>query len=335
MKARLAAVDYYQPATVLDNIELESEHPEWKIGRLSKVTGITTRHVAGPDEFSSDLATAAGKALFSTAGIAPTDVDYLIVCTQTPDYFLPTTACLVQDALGLRKDVGAIDITLGCSGYIYSIGLAKGLIESGQVRNVLIITVETFTKLANQADRTTRSIFGDGAAATWVVGNAETEAIGGISLGTDGGGGPALVVPNGGIRNDALYSPAAAVDLRDLESNGYDMYMDGLEIFNFTLRVVPETVERVLSATGLAVEQVDLFIFHQANAYLIEHLRKKLEIPSEKFVVALDGFGNTASSTIPIALARAIADKRVKKGDRIMLVGFGVGLSWGGLVLTW
>lgn len=335
MKARIAAIDYYLPSTILDNSDLVRDHPDWKVDRLSKMTGITSRHVAAPDEFSSDLAVGAGRAMFESAGIRADEIDYLIVCTQSPDYFLPTTACLVQDALGLRRSIGAVDVTLGCSGFVYSLGLAKGLIESGQVDNVLIITVETHSKFANVDDKSTRPIFGDGAAATFVVGDSETEAIGGVNLGTDGSGGHSLVVPNGGLREVKGFSKSAEVEARALDSNGYDMYMDGLEIFNFTLRVVPSCVERVLTSTGMKMEDIDLFVFHQANAYLIEHLRKKLEIPEEKFVLALDGFGNTGSSTIPIALTTAIRAGRVKVGDRIMLVGFGVGLSWGGLMLTW
>ena len=235
----------------------------------------------------------------------------------------------------MRLDVGAVDITLGCSGFVYALGLAKGLIESGQVRNVLVITAETHSKFANPNDKATRPIFGDGAAATLVVGDPIHDGLTGFTLRTDGSGGPGLVVPKGGLRSGDDFSPSSSIALRGLESNGYDMYMDGLEIFNFTIRVVPDCVQDVLKKTGLRKTDVDLFIFHQANGYLIEHLRKKLDIPEEKFMVALADYGNTGSSTIPIALADALDAGRVRSGDKVMLVGFGVGLSWGGVLVTW
>lgn len=335
MKARIAAIDYVLPNNVLNNEDLSRAHPEWKVEKLSRTTGIRERRVADVGEYTSDFATAAARRLFSTQGIDPHEVDYLILCTQSPDYFLPTTACIVQSQIGMRLDVGAVDITLGCSGFIYALALAKGLIESGQVRNVLVITAETHSKFANPDDKSTRPIFGDGAAATWVVGDEGHDGLTGFTLRSDGSGGPALVVPNGGLRQGDGYSPSSAVAVRGLEPNGYDMHMDGLEIFNFTIRVVPGCVEDVLERSGTAMHEVDLFVFHQANGYLIEHLRKKLAIPEEKFMVALADYGNTGSSTVPIACADAQAAGRLKSGDKVMLVGFGVGLSWGGVMVTW
>lgn len=335
MKARVSAVAYALPTGQLSNEQLVQEHPDWNVAKLSKSIGIRNRWVTGPEEFSSHLAVKAAQKLFELHSIDPASIDYLILCTQTPDFPLPTTACIVQPQIGLRNDAGALDITLGCSGYIYGLALAKGLIESGQVRNVLLITVDTVSKLANDQDKSTRPIFGDGAAATLVVGDENHDGLEGFVLRTDGSGGAHLVVPNGGLRRGDEFSPASAVSERELESNGFDLYMDGLEIFNFTLRVVPECVDDVLESAGLAKDDVDLFIFHQANGFLIEHLRKKLEIPVERFVVALEDYGNTSSASIPIALADAVADGRVVPGSRIMLVGFGVGLSWGGVLVTW
>jgi 3-oxoacyl-[acyl-carrier-protein] synthase-3 len=335
MKSRIAALDYFLPVAELTNEQLAVDHPDWKIAKISAKTGIRTRRIAGDDEYTSDLAVGAARKLFADHGIDPADVDYLILCTQSPDYFLPTTACIVQAEIGMRLDVGAIDITLGCSGFVYALGLAKGLIESGQVRNVLVITAETHSKFANPDDKSTRPIFGDGAAATLVVADPTHDGLSGVTFGTDGSGGPGLVVPNGGLREADEFSPNSSIEARNLRSNGYDMYMDGLEIFNFTIRVVPGCVDNVLRGAGLTMADVDLFVFHQANGYLIEHLRKKLEIPAEKFVVSLEDYGNTGSSTIPIAMTDALNAGRVKKGSKIMLVGFGVGLSWGGVLVTW
>ncbi len=335
MKAKIVAVDYVLADGTLTNDALAREHPDWKVEKIGSTTGFQNRRIAGSNEYTSDLATRAARRLMDTHDLDPQDIEYLILCTQSPDFALPTTACLVQAELGLRPSVGAVDINLGCSGYVYSLALAKGLIETGQVRNVLVVTAETHSKFANPSDKSTRPIFGDAAAATLVSGVDESTGLEGFVLGTDGGGGPSLVVPNGSIRPAGSFSPASSVQERGLESNGYDMHMDGLEIFNFTLREVPNCVGTVLERASLLSEQIDLYVFHQANLYLIEHLRKKLDIPTEKFMVSLSEYGNTGSSTIPIALADAINSGRVEKGSRIMLVGFGVGLSWGGVVATW
>ncbi|GEP28563.1 ketoacyl-ACP synthase III [Cryobacterium levicorallinum] len=335
MNSHLNGIDYFLPSAVLTNAEIDAEFPDWKIDKVAAKTGILERRIADSEEFTSTLAVNAARRLFASKAIHPDVIEYLIVCTQTPDYFLPTTACLVQDELGLRTEIGAVDVNLGCSGYIYSLGLAKGLIESGQVANVLVITAETHSKLANPSDKSTRPIFGDAATATLVTGGAGSSQLSGFTYGTDGRGGPSLVIPNGGLRPGASYSPRSPVSVRGLETNGYDMYMDGMEIFNFTLRVVPDCVAQVLDRTGLALEEIDYFVFHQANGYLIEHLRKKLGIDKSKFAIEIADVGNTGSSTIPIALARASAGEKIRKGSKIMILGFGVGLSWGGAVIEW
>lgn len=338
MYARVEAVDFHLPEGVLSNADLSAEFPEWSVEKIAQKTGIHRRHIAGPDEYASDLATAAGRKLLERRSIDSASVDYLIVCTQSPDYFLPTTACIVHESLGLRSTAGAADINLGCSGYIYALGQAKGLIESGQASNVLVITSDTYTKFVNPADKSARTIFGDGAAATLVVAE-ETEDAGlgirGITYGTDGSGARHLIVPNGGLRSGAEIGPKSDVEARGIEPTGYDLFMDGPEIFNFTLRVVPESVEEILRKTGMTQEDVDLFVFHQANAFMLEHLRKKLKVPAEKFFVSIEETGNTVSSSIPIALAEAERQGALRPGMRVMLLGFGVGLSWGGLILQW
>ncbi|WP_053354038.1 3-oxoacyl-ACP synthase III family protein [Leucobacter musarum] len=344
MYARVAAVEYHLPEQVLTNAGLAEEFPEWSVDKIAAKTGIHRRHIAAPDEYSSDLAIAAGRRLIERDGIDPETIDYVLVVTQTPDYLLPTTACIVHEGLGLRASAGAADINLGCSGYIYGLGQAKGLIESRQATRVLLITTDTYTKLVNPRDKSVRTIFGDGAAATLVeVEEAEevdaadeaVERITAITYGTDGSGAGRLVVPHGGLRGGADLEPRSTAAARELESNGYDLYMDGPEIFNFTLRVVPESVDAVLEKAQAGLDDIDLFVFHQANAFMLEHLRKKLKVPQEKFFVSLAETGNTVSSSIPIALTDAVSAGTLRPGMRVMLLGFGVGLSWGGLVLTW
>lgn len=335
LKARIQAVDYYLPEGELSNDDLSREFPEWTVDKISSKTGIRRRHIAAENEFTSDLAVGAGRALFARHGIAAEDVDYLIVCTQSPDFYMPTTACLVQDQLGLRTDIGATDVNLGCSGYIYSLGMAKGLIESGQVGNVLVITADTYSKFINPRDKSVRTIFGDGASASFVVGSDSPEALYAISYGSDGSGGKNLIVPNGGLRSAAEIAPKSDVAARQLDGDGYDLYMDGPEIFNFTLDVVPRSVDAILRKAQLELEEIDLFVFHQANRFMLEHLRKKLGIDQEKFFLSLEDSGNTVSSTIPIALTEAVNQGVLKSGMKVMLLGFGVGLSWGGLLVNW
>ena len=335
MSARIAAVAYYLPERTLTNEDLAAQFPEWSVDKIAAKTGITTRHIAGEDEFSSDLAVAASERLFDSAGIDPMSIDYLILVTQSPDYYLPTTAALVHDRIGLRRDAGSTDITLGCSGYIYALGLAKGLIESGQVANVLVVTADTYTKFLNENDKSVRTIFGDGGSATLVSDEGAPDELGAFTYGTDGSGAGHLIVPSGGLRSGAELSPKSDPTERGIPAGRFDLFMDGAEIFNFTIRVAPESVAGVLAKAGLQMDDIDLFVFHQANRYMLEHLRKKLEIEPERFPILMGESGNTISGTIPIALADAQQQRLLRPGMKVLLLGFGVGLSWAGAVVTW
>jgi len=243
----------------------------------------------------------------------------------------------VHRQLGLRTGAGAVDVTLGCSGYVYSLGLAAGLIESRQVKNVLVLTADTLSKVTNPEDRATIPIFGDAAAATYITSDSSADGPGlrGFVYGTDGSGAANLIVPNGGLRDGTRFSPKSSVNVRGLADTGHDLFMDGAEIFNFTIATVPRAVQSVLDKSHLALTDIDLFVFHQANRFMIEHLRKKLGVPTEKFVTALENVGNTSSSSIPIALADAEREGRLRSGSKVLILGFGVGYSWAGAVLTW
>jgi 3-oxoacyl-[acyl-carrier-protein] synthase-3 len=292
--------------------------------------GIMERHIAGDDECASDLGVIAAQKLFASQGCYANEIDYLIFCTQSPDYFLPTTACLIQDRLQLPTTAGALDINMGCSGFIYGLSLAKGLIETGQSRKVLLITAETYSKYIQPTDRSVRTIFGDGAAATLIhsvdeVGSEGQSRIGPFVFGTDGKGSPHLIVKSGGLRNGLFHE----------NSEHPHLHMKGSEIFAFTLKRIPLCVNELLERVNKPIEDVDLFVFHQANQYMVEHLRQKLKIPTSKFCVALKHYGNTVSSTIPIALKDALKSERLKSEQNIMLVGFGVGYSWGATFIRW
>jgi 3-oxoacyl-[acyl-carrier-protein] synthase-3 len=220
---------------------------------------------------------------------------------------------------------------------VYGLGLATGLIESGQARNVLLITSETYSKFIHPGDKSVRTLFGDAAAATLISAvDTQVAGVGPFIYGTDGKGAANLIVPAGGMRKP--HAPQTAVVSADDSGNERsedNLYMNGAEIFAFTLRTVPKAVENLLAKSALSVDDVDLFVFHQANQYMLEHLRLKMKLPAEKFVVAMSDCGNTVSSTIPIALSRAHEQGRIVEGARVMLVGFGVGYSWGACLLRW
>jgi len=333
--ARIAATEYFLPPATVTNDDLNTRFPDWSAQKIGGKTGIEVRHIAAENEFTSDLAIEASNKLFSRMGLDRLMVDYLIVCTQSPDFYLPTTAALVHESLGLRSDAGATDINLGCSGFVYGLSLAKGLIESGQVSSVLLVTSDTYSKFLNPEDRSVRTVFGDGASATLIDSGATTPTITGLVFGSDGSGAGNLIVPSGGLRSGEDFAPASAVSSRGLKPSGYDLFMDGPAIFNFTLDVVPKTVDQVLRKTGLVLDDIDLFVFHQANKFMLDHLRQKLGIPEENFFIDLEETGNTSSASIPIALSRAAASGALKKNDTVMVLGFGVGYSWAGAVLTW
>jgi 3-oxoacyl-[acyl-carrier-protein] synthase-3 len=340
MKASISAIEYSLPQTLLKNEELAARFSDWTSEKITDKTGITERHIAGEGECASDIAVMAAQKLFDSHACRREDVDFLLFCTQSPDYFLPSTACVIQDRLGLPTTCGALDFNLGCSGFVYGLGLAKGLIETAQAKKVLLLTAETYSKFIHENDRSVRTIFGDGGAATLVQavppGNeASDEPIGPFIYGTDGRGANNLIVPVGGMRNRTRSTDDTHVDEFGNERAQSNLYMNGGEIFNFTLRAVPAAFNRLLEKMHLHLDDVDLFVFHQANRYMLDHLRKKLKIPEEKFVVGMEHVGNTVSSTIPIVLSDAAASGRLKDGQRVMVVGFGVGYSWAATILRW
>lgn len=334
MKAIIQALDFFVPDRVLTNEQLAAEFPEWTAERIENKLGIVERHLAGPSECASDLGCSAARKLFESGACAPGDVDYLLFCTQSPDYFLPTTACLLQDRLGLPKSAGALDFNLGCSGFVYGLGLAKGLVETGQAKRVLLITAETYSKFMHPKDKGVRTLFGDGAAATLVAGAPDDAKPGGMGPfvhGTDGSGGMALCVPAGGARlREGANQTTPGHPYPDSA-----LFMDGGAIFNFTLKVVPESLHALLEKSGVAFDAVDLFVFHQANAYMLDFLQKKCNIPSDKFYLCMKPFGNTVSSTIPIALRHAWKEGRLRPGSKVVVIGFGVGLSWSSALIEW
>lgn len=337
MHAQIAAIEYFLPERTLSTADLAAEFPEWQVQKIDSRTGICDRHIAAAGECASDLAVRAAEKLFDSGACSREQVDFLLLCTQTPDYLVPTTACLLQDRLGIPTSTGALDFNLGSSGFIYGLGLAEGLIGSGQASRVLLLTADTYSKLLSPADRSVRTIFGDGAAATLVSAiDRERPPIGPFVYGTDGSGGPNLMVPAGAMRKPRTAETGRMSEDSDGNVRSEDnLHMNGAEIFQFTLQAVPRSIGGLLEKSGLKLEDIDLFVFHQANRYMLEHLRKRMKIPEDRFQISIGHCGNTVSASIPIALKGAWSEGRLKTGFRIMLVGFGVGYSWGATLLNW
>lgn len=336
MNAAISAVEYALPARVLDNEELAAEFADWSAEKIFAKTGIRERRVVADGEHASDLALAAVNRLFEAGVCEREEIDYLLYCTQSPDYFLPSTACVLQDRLRLKTGCGAMDFNLGCSGYIYGLGLAVGLIQSGQARKLLLVNADTYTRFIHPQDKSVRTLFGDAAAVTLMSAvDTEASSIGPFVYGTDGSGAANLIVPAGGLRKARVLNAPVTRDSSGNARTENDLFMNGAEIFNFTLRVVPETVNRLLAKAGLQLGDIDLFVFHQANQFMLDHLRRKLKVPEARFWVAMSDTGNTVSCTIPIALKRALDAGKVNAGMRVMLVGFGVGYSWGATLVSW
>lgn len=330
MYSRIKKISIHLPEKTLSNEQLAAEFGRWDAETMEKKVGIRERRIAAENETAGDMAFYAGQKVLEN--FDKDTVDMLILCTQSPDYFLPTTACLLQERLGLSNNTGAFDFNQGCSGYIYGLSMAKSFINAGVAENVLLIMAETYSKHIHKNDLANKSIFGDGAAAT-IIGISEKEHIFEFILGTDGSGKNNLIVPNGCFRK--AFNP----DAEEKKTNSGDVYtdnhifMNGPEIFNFTINAVPKAVNQCLEKNMLTLDEIDYVIFHQANKFMIDYLRKKIKIPREKFYANMLLTGNTVSATIPIALNDCLENNIVKKGDKVLLCGFGVGYSWGAVII--
>jgi 3-oxoacyl-[acyl-carrier-protein] synthase III len=331
MDAYIKAISVYLPTKVLNNEDLIKEFPEWTVEKIAEKVGVKQRHLAAEDEFVSDMATKAALKLFEDHKINKSCVDFILLCTQSPDYFLPTTACLVQQKLNLSTSCGAIDFNQGCSGYVYGLSLAKGLVFGGIAKNVLLITSETYSKYLHPHDKGNRTIFGDAATAT-IISNDGILKIKSFEVGTNGEGANNLIVKNGACRNPQRQNITSSDDFGNIISEDH-LFMNGSEIFNFTLQAVPTLVNNTIEKNNLSMNSIDFFVFHQANKYMLNHLRKKIGIPIEKFVIDMENTGNTVSSTIPIVLNHMIEENKILESQNILLAGFGVGYSWGGVVI--
>lgn len=323
MKAFIKAITYYLPEKVEEN---QNE-------RLRLKTGIEYRHVAVDNETASDMAVKAAERLFEQ--VSREDIDYMLFCSQSPDYYLPTTACIIQDRLGLSKNCGALDYNHGCTGYIYGLGLAKGLIESGQAKNILLLTAETYSKYINPEDHAVLPLFGDAATATLISGEGcVLEGLYGFKYGTDGSGYNNLIVPIGGARQPYQTTEVEnIIDKYENKRTNRNLFMDGGAIMDFALDVVPPSINEILSANHLDRNDIDYYVFHQANHFMLKSLQKICKLKNLPYWNDVKKYGNTVSNSIPIALVDMVKTTSPAELKRVMLMGFGVGLSWGGCIV--
>jgi 3-oxoacyl-[acyl-carrier-protein] synthase-3 len=331
MKAYIKGISYFLPEKILTNEDIVAQFPEWSVDKIISKIGISKRHIAGEHETASDMAVKAAEKLFFEYSIDRKSIDYVILVTQSPDYLLTTTACIIQDRLCLPTNIGAIDVNQGCSGFIVGISLAKGLVVGGMAKNVLLLTSETYSKHIHPKDKGNRTIFGDAAAATLVSLDGLAE-IKNFTFGTDGRGANNLIVKTGGQRLKEPLEDLVFDDHGNPKSSDY-LFMDGSEIVNYTLDYFPPLVEETLFKNNLLKNHIDLFVFHQANKFIMELLRKKLDIEDEKFYRFFKNVGNTVSSTIPIALKEAINDKTINEKANVLLAAPGLGYSWAGAII--
>lgn len=320
-EAYIKAIEYYLPEKILTNEQLAEEFPEWTVEKIASKIGVSERHISAEDETAGDMAIKAAEKVFESGIIKKEEIDFVILCTQSPDYFLPSTACIIQNRLNLPISCGAFDIDLGCSGYEYGLATAKGLVVAGIANNVLLLTAETYTKYLHKLDKGNRTIFGDGATAT-IVSDHGFARIGEFCLGTDGSGAEHLIVKTRGARHKDFYN-----DLQ-LDENGNprcsdNLFMDGKAIFDFTAGAVPNMVKETLEKNNTSMDELGLVVFHQANKFMINFLRKLLRIDKNRFYEYMNMVGNTVSSTVPIALCEARREGRLN--GKVLLAGFGVG----------
>lgn len=335
MNAYIKAISYYLPEKILSNEEFFRIFPETvsQQDAYAKI-GVKERRIVDPGLTASDLGVHAALALFEEHAIQPEDIDFLFFCALEFDYQLPSSAAIIQQKLKLPTSCGATDFNLGCSGYVYGLGLAKGLIESCGMKNILLITSSTLTKTIHAKDKSSRFVFGDGAAATLISSRKDEPGISSFIFGTDGKRAEKIIIKDGGARNPLTKNSFDELkdDYGNVTSNGH-FSMEGTSVFLFGLKTVPAMIHDLLKKEEQTLADIDLFIFHQANLFLINNICSKMGIPDDKVFNYMELVGNTVAATIPIALAEAIKQGKAKPGQKILLAGFGVGLSWSATIV--
>lgn len=329
MKAYIKGISYYLPKKVVTNEDIQKDFPNDDLSKVSKSIGIESRHLSENNETASDMAIKAAKKLFADYSIDKSKIDFVLFCSQSPDYHLPSTACIIQNELDIPTNCGAFDYDLGCSGFVYGLSIAKGFLLGGMCKNILLLTGDTIQMYINKEDKGNRMLFGEAATATLISTDGFAE-IGNFSFGTDGSGANDIIVKTGCARHQEKIGDMSKDEAGAIQSSDY-FYMNGSEVFSFTLDKVPLLVKEVLRVNGLNSEDINEYVFHQANKFTLNTIRKVCGINKENFYNDVTYTGNTTSSTVPIALKDYLSTN--SNAQNIMIAGFGIGLSWAGCIL--
>lgn len=333
MRNIIQDISCYFPEKVLSNEHLLDEFPNLKLPELTRLTGVTQRHISSVDETSVDMGVAAAEKLFRESSTKKSDIDFIIFCSAGGDYITPASACIIHDRLGLPIHCGAFDFNQGCTGYIYGLSISDSIISSGNAEKILLITSEAITSTIHPKDSSNRAIFGDAATASIITRNKDANNFGKFIFGTDGSKYDRIIIKHGRERFPlANFEELDRIDNYGNIRNDACFYMDGSEVFNFTVTKAPELVSDLLEKNKLRFDDIDFFVFHQANQIILETIGRKLKIPNNKLIIEIENTGNTVSSTIPIALKKTFDQGKIKSGNIVLLAGFGVGFSWGGTI---
>ncbi|MDA2923377.1 ketoacyl-ACP synthase III [Acidobacteria bacterium AH-259-L09] len=335
MRVKIQDITYHLPERVVTNEELAREHPGWDMEEVENRAGVVARHIAREDETALDLTVEACKKMISRNPDLPGKIDGIIFCTQSEDYVMPPNACLLHRELDLADSVLAFDFTLACSGYVYGLALAQGLIQTGAAKNILLATADTYSKYIHQQDRSARTLFGDAGAVSWIKASDSNQGVVDILCSTSGKGYDQFIIPAGGCRRPR--SDKTSIPETDESGNvrtPEHIHMNGLGVLTFVNSKVPEQIRQLLERNGLTMEDMGLCVFHQASKLALDSLERLLEIPPEKNYRNLRDIGNTVSASIPIALKDALDEPgRVSREGRVLISGFGVGLSWASAII--
>jgi 3-oxoacyl-[acyl-carrier-protein] synthase III len=330
MKAKISAIEYFLPGEKIGNDILKLENPDWDFHAIENRAGVIYRYYAGKKETALDLGFQATLKLFEKNPGLKDNIDAIIFCTQSPDYIMPSNSCILHGMLGLKDEVFAFDFNHACSGYVYGLTMASSFISSGLTKNILLITADTYSKYTNRRDRATRVLFGDGGCATWISSSDTDTGILASFCGTYGKDFDKFIIPAGGHRNPK--TPETAIEIPDKNLNYQSLeniHMKGLEVLVFTNSKIPKQVTRFLEKIDTTIDQFDKIILHQASKVAIDSVNKILKIPKSKSYSNLRTRGNLVSSSIPVALKDAMTEGEIKEGDLVLLIGFGVGMSYG------
>ncbi|MCD6068736.1 MAG: fabH1 [Bacteroidetes bacterium] len=328
-------IEYYLPETLVTNEDLQRENPSWDMNRAAEKTGVYNRHFAKENETAFDMACKACNQLFASGVVKKEEIDGIIFCTQSPDYLLPSNAFLIHKYLGLKQSVFAFDYNLACSGYIYGMAIARGFFATNLATNILLINGDTYSKFINPKDRSTRILFGDGASVS-LLSKTEKDGIIDIVLESSGKDYESFYLPGGGSR--IPISDESKVETTDSSGNvrtPESIHMNGFGVWKFIASTVPKQIDELLKKNGYGVSDVDLFIFHQASKMTLDSLIKALKIDDQKTFINITDIGNLVSASIPVAIKNAEEAGRLKRGDLLVLSGFGVGLSWGTIIMRY